>query len=191
MAASASPEPARAATPTALKRSDAKWEAACDEHRVALAAYLETAAALDDGAWTRPWAPEKWTPAEVTEHLTLSYEAAREDLRGRPMAVKLPPWRVRLTRWIFLPHILFHRSFPVRVRSPREVRPQAPRAPRAEALRLMRELGERFEQEAETARRTGGGHLTHPYFGTIEPVKAMRFVAVHIEHHHRQIARLK
>jgi DinB superfamily len=172
-------------------RSHARWETACDEHRVALAAYLDAAAELDDEAWTRPWAPEKWTPAQVTEHLTLSYEAALQDLQGRPMAVRFAPWRLRLTRWILLPHILFHRTFPLRAPAPRELRPKEPRAPRPEALELMRGLGERFEQEMERAWAAGGGHLTHPYFGAIEPVKAMRFFAVHLEHHRRQVASAK
>jgi hypothetical protein len=189
-----SPRRARAAAPAADdKRARNRWEAARDEHQVALAAYLDTAAALSDEAWTRPWAPGKWTPAQLTEHLSLAYEALLTELAtGQGMREKLHGWRQRVTRWIFLPHILFHRSFPLKVRAPREIRPSDPATlPRPEALRRMRELGERAEQELDRARRAGGGWITHPYFGKIEPVKGLRFVAVHIEHHQRQVARAK
>lgn len=170
------------------RRADERWEAAAQEHHEALQMYLDAAAALSSEAWTRPWAPGKWTPAEITEHLTLSYEALLAEVcEGRAMALKMTPLRRRILRWVLLPHILFHRSFPLKARSPREVRPGAPRASRDEALRTMRSLGERFEAELDRARRTRPVVLTHPYFGSVDAVKGMRFVAVHVEHHAVQL----
>jgi hypothetical protein len=167
-----------------------RWEAAAEEHRISMVAYLEAAAHLDSSEWTRPWASGKWTPAQITEHLTMTYEALLAELcEGRPMKAKLSPWRQRITRWIFLPHILFHRSFPLRVPAPREIRPGEPRASQREALRLLEQAGERFEEELGRAFRAGTGCLTHPYFGPVDPVRGLRFVAVHMEHHRRQIAR--
>jgi hypothetical protein len=169
---------------------DPRWIAAADEHRVAVAAYLESADGLDEGAWKRPWATGKWTPAQITEHLTLSYEALLAELcEGRAMALKMTPWRRRLSRWIILPHILFHRSFPLRVPAPREIRPGPPRAGQKEALRALEQLAERFEERLQDAYLSGGGGLTHPYFGPVDPVRGLRFVAVHLEHHRRQVAR--
>jgi DinB superfamily len=171
-------------------RDDPRWDEAVEEHRTALAAFLDAAEALDDDAWRSPWAPGKWTRAQVAEHLALTYEAAlRELATGEAVRLRMTGWRQRVARWIVLPHILFHRTLPVRVRSPRETRPpeQVP-ARRAEVLRRVRDLGERCELELDRARRDGGGSLTHPYFGRLAPVKAMRFVAVHLEHHTRQIA---
>jgi DinB superfamily len=179
-----------AAQPTTDARADRRWHEAVDEHRAALAAYLETAEEVRDDAWTRPLAPGKWSPAEVTEHVTLAYEVLLVELReGRGMRVKGPPWRRTLLRWVLLPHILFHGTIPLRPPAPRELRPGPPRAPRAEALRILRDLGERFEHEMTRARAAGGGWITHPYFGTVEPVKGMRFVGIHLEHHRKQVAR--
>jgi hypothetical protein len=167
-----------------------RWEAASEEHRVALAAYLEAASRLDEADWERPWATGKWTPAQITEHLTMTYEALLTELcEGRAMKARLGPWKQTITRWIFLPHILFHRTFPMRVVAPRELRPGAPRAGQREALRLLEEAGERFEDRLGSAFCAGAGCLTHPYFGPVDPVRGLRFVAVHIEHHRRQIER--
>ena len=174
------------------RATDRRWEEALDEHRVALAAYLDTAEGVGDEAWTRPWAPGKWTPAEITEHLTLSYEIVISELEtGRGMAMKTSGWRLRLLRWLLLPHILFHRSLPLKARAPREVRPAAVRAPRPEALRHLQARAEAFEQRFERALREGGGSLTHAYFGKLPPLKGIRFVAIHIEHHRRQVAKAK
>lgn len=171
-------------------RSHARWEAAADEHQVALAAYLDSAAALQESAWSLPWRPGKWTPAQVTEHLARAYEALLRELReGRAMEVKLAGWRRTLSRWIILPHILFHRTIPLRAPAPRELRPGEPRADRDTALRQLRELGERFTAELGAAREQGCAGLTHPYFGQVEPIKVLRFVAIHIDHHRKQIER--
>jgi hypothetical protein len=39
----------------------------------------------------------------------------------------------------------------------------------------------------ERGYRSGTARLTHPYFGQIGAVRGMRFMAVHLEHHTRQI----
>jgi hypothetical protein len=174
-----------------LPALDRRAAAAVDAHRAAVAAYLETARALAEDAWERPWAEGKWTPAQVTEHLSLGYEALlAEIVEGRPMKAKLPRWRQTLLRWVLLPHILFHRTFPIRAPAPRETRPAEARAPRDEALQAFAALSERFEAEVAAAGARGFGHLTHPYFGAVALRKALPFVSIHIEHHRRQIAHL-
>lgn len=175
-----------------MPRTEARWQAAAGEHEEAASAFQSTAAAVPDDAWTRPWAEGKWTPAEITEHLSRAYEALLDELReGRPMRLKMSPWKRALSRWVILPHILFHRSFPLRAPAPREVRPGPPRAPRDEALRLLRDLGDAFVAELGAARHRPGAGVTHPYFGKVEPVKGLRFVAIHMEHHRRQIERVR
>jgi hypothetical protein len=179
----------RTEPPLASQGLGARWDEAAEEHRAALAAFLDLAEQLREDEWRAPWAPGKWTRAEIAEHLALAYEAAiREIHTGVGFRLRATGLRQRLLRWIFLPHILFHRSLPVRVGAPRETRPAEVTAPRAQVLRRLRELGERYEAEMERAIERGGGHLTHPYFGKLPPIKAMRFIAVHIEHHTRQIA---
>jgi hypothetical protein len=176
--------------PTAA--ADPRWDEAVEEHRAALAAFLDAAERMKEDAWAAPWGPGKWTRAQVAEHLSLTYEAAiREIITGEGLRVRVTGARQRILRWVLLPHILFHRSLPLRVTAPREARPAEVTAPRATVLRRLRELAVRWELEMERAIRSGGGGLTHPYFGTIPPVKAMRFMAVHIEHHTRQIADAK
>lgn len=150
--------------------------------------FAASAEALGEDAWARPRAPGAWSPAQIAEHLALSYEALLRELGGgaglRPRVTGL---RQRLLRWVLLPHVLFHRTLPVRVRAPREIRPSEVPPGRPETLARMRELAARVERELDAA-RASGARVTHPYFGRIPAVPALRFCAVHVEHHHRQLS---
>lgn len=157
------------------------------EHGDALAAMVDTLAQIDLEAWNRPWALGKWTPAQVAEHLVLTYEESIRDLTGvatlRPRVG--PRWQ-RTLRLFLLPHILFHRSFPLRALAPREWRPEGPGIDPGTAVTALPEAAQRFEAEAarahEQARR-----LNHPYFGAVDALRALRLAAVHLEHHRRQV----
>lgn len=176
--------------PQTARRDDPRWESAADEHRVAVATFLEAAERVPAGGWATPSAPGKWSPAQIAEHMALVYEALLRELAGEAaMAARLPPLRQKVLRWVLLPHILFHRSFPVRARAPRETRPGDAHPDRSTVLARLREMAERFEHELDRARATGDAHLTHPYFGSVPPVKTLRFCAVHLEHHRRQLER--
>lgn len=179
--------------PVATPRADARWHTVVEEHQVALAAYLDAAARLPEGAWTQPWKPGKWTPAQITEHLSMTYSVFIGEVNGgQGMKLKLTPLRRRILRMFLLPHMLFHRTFPRGAPAPRELRPaETTTSPRDQALARMRELGERFEREASRARVAGWKHVTHPFFGPIDLTRGMRLAAVHIEHHTRQLASVK
>jgi hypothetical protein len=177
----------RAAGPARLGPA---WEAAARAHREAVDSFLALAAGIDDERWGRPMAAGKWSPAQVAEHLVLAFEAMLRELAGeggmRPLGSR---WRRALLRWLLLPHILFHRSLPIRARAPREVRPAPVPGERPAALARLGDLARRFEQEVAAAAGRGHPGLTHPYFGRIAPLRALRFSAVHVEHHHRQVER--
>jgi hypothetical protein len=174
--------------PQTDRRADARWQAALDEHRVALAAFADAAEHVPADAWKMPRAPGKWSPAQIAEHLALAYEAMLSELRGGPaMKPRAKPWQQTIFRWVVLPHILFHRSIP-RAASPREMRPAAEAGPdRAPVLHRLAERAGELERELGRARRAGGGYLTHPYFGPVPPLKVLRFAGVHLDHHRKQL----
>jgi hypothetical protein len=178
--------------PTATPRAERRWRAAADEHQAALAAYLDAAARISDEAWMQPWAPGKWTPAVITEHLAMVYRTFVQELRGGGgMRMKMTPFRRRLLKTFLLPHMLFHRTFPRSAPAPREVRPVGDGLPREQALAELRVLAEEFEREGERARAAGVQNVTHAFFGPIDLTRGMRLAAVHIEHHTRQIASVR
>lgn len=168
--------------------AESRWQAALAEHRAAIAGYADAVRALDAGAWMRPRAAEKWSPAQITEHLTLSYRAFLKEARGEGgMKMKVFGLRLRLLRWFLLPHILFHRTFPAKAVSPRELRPLEGSPDREGAVAELVATAAEAEREIEAARRRPGAVLTHPYFGGIELARGLKFAAVHVEHHTRQV----
>jgi ribosomal protein S12 methylthiotransferase accessory factor YcaO len=167
-----------------------RWQTAASQHDAAVRAFIDTAERLPEERWNAPVAPEKWSPAQITEHLALAYEAVLREITGGPaMAPRAGAWQQRLLRWFVLPHILFHRKFPRGARAPRETRPLDGNVDRGAALHRLREVAERAQRELWDAERRGmHPSLTHPYFGSIDGLRALRFSAVHVEHHRRQIS---
>jgi hypothetical protein len=165
-------------------RRERRWERAVREHRAALFAFLHTARGVPAAQWERPLGEGKWSAAEVTEHLALSYDAAlRERSGGGSMVPRVSSRRQTFLRWFLLPHMLFHRTMP-RVSAPREVRPAPTGLGREEALERLRSVGERAE---EAYRDAPHARLTHPYFGSLDRSQAFRLIALHIEHHQGQL----
>jgi hypothetical protein len=167
--------------------SHPKWQRALREHRAAVDRFVSEAEAVPEEAWARPRAPGKWSPGQIADHLARSYAAVLAELRGgEGIRPRVPGWQLRVLRWVMLPHILFHRSFPVRAPAAREIRPAAEAPARAEVLARLRALAGETEREMEAA-LARGATVGHPYFGPLPLRTALRFFAVHGEHHARQL----
>lgn len=160
---------------------------ALGEHRRGVEAYVRSAGAIGPEEWGRARGDGKWSPAQITEHLVLFYEAVLVELEGGAgLRVRVGPAMRRLLRWFLLPHILFHRSIPVRAVAPRELRPSDGPAGADALLERLREVTARFEAAAVSAEATGRS-VNHPYFGPLPIDRGVRFSTVHLEHHRRQL----
>lgn len=166
-----------------------RWRTAFQEHEQALERYLTTIAGLDEARWNRDREPGKWSPARITQHLILYYEASARVLRGElEMRYRVGPvWRT-LLRWLLLPHILFHRSLPLRSIAPREIRPgDEPPLPRQASIERLKEVAAIADAEMRRVAGEGRRRFGHPYFGRMSPLRFLRFSAVHLDHHRRQV----
>ena len=163
------------------------WERGSRENRAAVDGFVAAASRIPAGAWHRPLRPGGWTPAQVAEHIVLAYEVFVGQLAGDPpMQRILGPFKQAALRWILLPHVLFHRSFPVTARAPREVRPPGPGIEQADLEPRLRAAAEALDRDARVSTLP---FIPHPYFGPLRLPVALRFVAVHTEHHTRQLLR--
>lgn len=163
-------------------------DAARAEHRASIERFVETANALPNDLWERPLAPGKWSPAQIAEHLRMTYEAVlRERVGGVGLRQRTPWWMLPILRLRFLPMILRDGVLPRGARAPREIRPGEGPFDRASVLAAFRELGTRAEESFAQARPNDRG-FTHHVFGALPAAKAIRFATVHNEHHTRQIA---
>ena len=170
-----------------------RWTAAREAHQRALDELARSALAVPPDRWLAPRAPGKWSPAQETLHVARSYEAALDEIDGgQPMRPRVTPMRARLLRWFYLPRLLQSGHFPP-VAAPVEIRPNEVEAEFCEAAALVERVRERArtcEEALEVAARGGGRvRLSHPYFGPLRPLAALRLLTVHTAHHARRLAR--
>jgi hypothetical protein len=170
-----------------MKKKLSGLETAVAVHRGEAEAYMRSARRIGPEEWGTVREGGKWSPAQITEHLVLYYEAVLVELDGGAgLRMRVGPAMRRLLRWFLLPHILFHRSIPVRAVAPREIRPSDRPAGADALLERLREVTARFE-EAAISSDPPGRSLNHPYFGPLPIDRGVRFSAVHLEHHRRQL----
>jgi DinB family protein len=166
--------------------SNATWRRLQEEHTRAVEEFAALARAVTPDRWSTEPAPQKWSPAQVTEHVVLAYEAVLAELAGgSPMRFRTKRWQRVILRLRVLPRILKTGRLPTGVRAPREIRPGPPSASPAELLERLRDLARRADAEL-TSRRTSA-RLTHPYLGPLRADQALRFCAIHTNHHARQL----
>jgi hypothetical protein len=156
-------------------------------HREALDAFIATAEGLPAERWNARRPGDKWSPAQVAEHLRLSYATVHAELEGRGgFRVRTKWWQQRFFRFLYLPKILRRGSFPKGVPATREIRPGDGPFDRRELLDALRREGEHFLATA-TSDRIVNASVTHPFMGKLGLVEGTRFLTQHLRHHHAQI----
>lgn len=155
-------------------------------HREALLAFIATSEALARDDWNTPRAGDKWSPAQVAEHLRMTYVTLSSELTGQGgFRIRTASWQRMLFRFRYLRSILRHGRFPRGVPATREIRPAAGPYDRQEQLSALREECERFLAAVSAA--PASANLTHAFLGRLPLLDGLRFATQHIRHHHPQI----
>jgi len=164
-----------------------EWNAALAQHSNAAMAFAKTARSITPESWSEPLAEGKWSPAQVTEHLNRTYQVVIDEIRGGKGIRLRSPWLLRqVLRQTVLRSIYRKRQLPKGARAPSEIIPKVVEGTQVELLERFCALAHDFEQSMSTNRETGR-KLTHHIFGEIELLPGIDFIAIHLEHHHRQI----
>ena len=163
-----------------------------EERRAGLRAtverFLRSIDATPDARWTEPTRPDKWSPAEIAEHLVLTYDAVLRELGGGVgMRLRLNWWRRLYARARYLRPLLLEGRLPEGAPAVREIRPTGPVRAKAELLQVFRERARAFDEGIAAAHARGGFKMTHPFFGRLHASDSVRLVDVHIEHHRKQL----
>src|SRR5262249_52828310 len=155
-------------------------------HKGALQDFIASAEKVQSSAWNLPMQAGRWSPAQVAEHLRLSYTTVRAELSGHGgFRVRTTWWQQRLLRVLYLSRILKSGRFPKGVPATREVRPAGGPFDRQQLLLALRQEGEQFIQEVRLA--SDRATITHPFLGKLALADGVRFMTQHIGHHHSQI----
>jgi len=163
-------------------------ETALAEHRAALAAIIASLRALEPARWSAPRGPGKWSPAQIAEHLRLTYVTLGNEARGGTgFRVRAKWWLRPLLRLRYVGRILRTGAFPEGAPATREVRPGEGPFEREPLLAELAAEGERFLAAVQGARARHVAGLTHPFFGKLDLRRGLLLATSHLHHHHRQV----
>ena len=163
-------------------------EASSDHHR-AVNEFVTAARAIQPDRWEQPLGEGKWTPAQIAEHVRLSYEVfAAQAAGGQGLRVRTSWWMRQLLRWRFLGGILQQGVLPAGARAPREVRPGDGPFDRDHVLLALQEAAAEAESGLVKRWTDPTCVMTHHVFGDLRPPEGMRLITVHTRHHAAQLA---
>jgi uncharacterized damage-inducible protein DinB len=160
--------------------------AIADNHR-AVEEFTSAARAVDAARWSLPRAEGKWSPAQLVEHIALTYEYGRAVLKNNAPGPSAPRFLRPLVRRFVVTPVLRNGSFKRNAKAPAMFQPSsAPDAPADLLLRLETAV-RLFEDEVRAAHRAGRSTLDHPFFGNMPVADYLRFQAIHARHHRAQL----
>jgi hypothetical protein len=160
-------------------------DAALTASRDAADQLIATAASCGRG-WDAPCAPGKWSPSQIVEHVTRSYEASANVAVGHPSAFPSIPRVVHPLFRIVFRRILRRGVFP-KGKTTKAMNPAAGAATPSDARRRLMAAHERFEVSCRSV-AARGKPMNTPMFGAVAVEDFVRFMELHTRHHNRQIA---
>lgn len=171
--------------------ADSRLDAALGLHDRAVADYAAAARRLarDDAAWAAPRAEGKWSPAQITLHLIMAFDAVAGELNGgRGMQLRTKAWLRLVLRHTVVRRMLRGGPLPAGAKAPRETRPPVPTEDAATLIARLESSAAGLDRLLRAAAaRNPALRLTHPYFGPM-PLDEITIVSArHVEHHLRQL----
>lgn len=157
-------------------------------HSASIQGYIAAAEAKHPEAWATPLADGKWSPGLVTEHLIGAYEAVLKEVRTGSGIRVVTGWLMRnILRQSILRYIMASRKLPPGAKAPREALPTGILGSREERLAALAALAADLENEIAQRVDDPTLVLTHHFFGSVDPIRGLDFLAIHNEHHTRQL----
>jgi hypothetical protein len=175
-------------------QADSRLRDAIALHDRAVAQFVEAARAVarQGAVWDTPCAEGKWSPAQVTLHIIMAFDAVAVELDGGPgMQLRTRPWTHIILRHTVVRRMLRGGRLPTGARAPRETRPPVPTEDAATLIaRLEATAAQLNRRLLAAAAAAPGRRLTHPYFGQMPLHEITTVSARHVEHHLRQLEAL-
>ena len=85
------------------------------DHQHAVGEFLAAARAVSADAWERKAGATHWSPAQIAQHVRMTYEVVSAQFAGGPgLRVRTPWWLRVVLRWKFLKRLLESGIFPAR-----------------------------------------------------------------------------
>jgi hypothetical protein len=163
-------------------------DAVIADDRKALAAFLAIARPLSPGVWSTPPAAGKWSPAQIAQHLALSYELSLAAIHGTFPGAAAPRLMRPLIRTFFLKPVLKNGRFGKGAKAPGPFQPSAQPGPPDVVLPRLETAVGAFEQAVKTEIGADRPAMDHPFFGKVDLADYVRLQVIHTNHHRNQLS---
>jgi hypothetical protein len=158
------------------------------DHQHAVVEFLAAARAVSADAWERTPDATHWSPAQIAQHVRMTYEVVSAQFAGGPgLRVRTPWWLRVVLRWKFLKGLLESGIFPRGARAPREISPGDGPFDREAVLNALQHAATDVEHKFVHGWRHARSPMTHHVFGVMRPPEAARLITVHTAHHAKQL----
>jgi hypothetical protein len=161
-------------------------ETALADNRAAIEEFVAAARAVDASKWATPLAEGKWSPAQIAEHLAVTYEYNRKVVTGTA-GKGAPKFLQPLARWFVVTKTLKAGRFTRKGRAPKIFQPSAAPPAAATVLTRLTTAVAGFENDIRSGHPEARHTVAHPFFGTLPTVDYLRLQAIHTRHHRSQL----
>ena len=163
-------------------------ETAIAENRKALDEFIAAARAVPAARWQAPRAEGAWSPAQIVEHLAVTYEFNRQVVAGTAPGIPLLLRPMRpLLRYVVITSTLKAGRFTRKGRTPKFLKPsETPPAIDVVVARLNAAVTG-LESDLRSRHPEARHSIAHPAFGTVTTHDWIRVQAIHLRHHRDQL----
>ena len=162
-------------------------ETAIANNRAAVEEFVAAARRLDAAAWAAPRVENKWSPAQIAEHLAIVYEYNRKVVKGEA-GKGAPRFLQPLARWFIVDRTLKAGRFTRKGRAPAIFQPVAKTPPPpSELLERLTAAVIGMEADIRSGHPAGRHTVAHPFFGTLQTIDWLTLQAIHARHHRSQL----
>ena len=147
------------------------------------------ARAIPADRWMKPRAEGAWSPAQIVEHLAITFEFNRKVVAGtaRALPALIRPFAQPLLRRMVITKTLEAGRFTRKGRTPSFLKPSdAPPAVDVVLARLQAAV-DGLEADLRSRHPEARHTVAHPAFGSIPTHDWMRVQAIHVRHHRLQL----
>ena len=135
--------------------------------------------------WSVPRAPGKWSPGEVVEHVSRTFEQSANVIAGRQSLMPKLPFFLRPIARMFLNRMIRTGVIP-KGRAAKALHPTTVPPTSAEGRARLEAAFEQFDRACRS-RATTSDTITSGVFGTVPLQDYARFVEIHTRHHCKQM----
>jgi hypothetical protein len=159
-------------------------DAILSANRAAVDDLLAAAERIPPDSWTTPWAPRKWSPSQIVEHVAMTLEEGGNVVAERPSKLPSFPSFLRPLGGLLFRRVLKKGGFP-KLKTVRAMDPSS--GPTHEGARARLEAAiAAFEKDCRD-RASAGGTFTSGAFGRVSVEEYARFQELHTRHHAKQM----